>query len=375
MQILDYSPMPSPIDTSKLVEVSLTDIVNQIQFSSDFCITHPEYQPWQLPADIVTRYQQLPVDIQNQYLRMRLCDFLYGIYFDGSLKKALALDANSEDTKETLDNKTYQELDLGFYQKIHDNNHGTGYFDPGWLVIREEGEKSLAVTKNGLTVYIKRDRHLSLAEKSACEGDLVKILLPSNQIESFYYIAIGNAGSQYLDQQTRLVSIYFNLNSDGAVAVMDSLTQQLNALPLPFSFKVLYNPAYYHCYDSAILSFDPRDYQAIRPILQSIYAKYQSYFQPEVPLFTKILAPGLGLTEAPEEKFFEQDNFGRNRCRIVTNGLLAAYQQGDESPQARMKEIRQQFSLMKIKLDHPYLNPNSEDIYKPLDLATHPILS
>ena len=212
---------------------------------------------------------------------------------------------------------------------------------------------------------------------------MVKILLPSNQIESFYYIAIGNAGSQYLDQQTRLVSIYFNLSSDGAVVVMDSLTQQLNAITpclalgeiaLPFSFKVLYNPAYYHCYDSAILSFDSRDYQAIFPILQSIYLEHQSYFQPEVPLFTKVLAPGLGLAEAPEEKFFEQDNFGRNRCRIVTNGLLAAYQQGDESPQVRMREIRQQFSLMKIKLHHPYLNPKSEDIYKPLDLATHPIM-
>ena len=368
MPILDYSPIPPPIDTPKLVEVSLTDIVNQIGFSADFWIAHPEYQPWQLPDEIVTRYQQLPVDIQNQYLRIRLCDFLYGIYFDGSLKTALALDANSEDTQENLDNKTYQELDSEFYQKIQDNNQGTGYFDSGWLVIREEGEKSLAVTKNGLTVYIKRDRHLPLAEQSARVGDSVKILLPSNQIESAYYIAIGNAGSQYLDRPTKLVSIYFNLSSDGAVAVMNSLTQQLNALALPFSFKVLYNRVYYHCYDSGILSFDQRNYQVILPILQSVYSKHQSYFQAEVPLFTKVLAPGLALAEEPDQKFFEQDNFGRNRCLMVANGLLAAYQKGDESPQKRIAEITEQFSLMGIKLQYPYLNPNSEDIYRPLDL-------
>ena len=70
-------------------ETALTDIVDRLEFSSDFCIIHPEYQPWQLPAEIITRYQQLPIDLQNKYLRMRLCDFLYGIYFDGSLKTAL----------------------------------------------------------------------------------------------------------------------------------------------------------------------------------------------------------------------------------------------------------------------------------------------
>ena len=52
----------------------------------------------------------------------------------------------------------------------------------------------------------------------------------------------------------------------------------------------------------------------------------------------------------------------------MTNGLLVARQKGDESLQGRMVEIRQQFSLMGIELQHPYLNPKSHDIYTPLDL-------
>ena len=389
MQVLDHSHRQMPIDTPKFLEAALTDIVNQIEFSSDFCITHSKYQPWQLPAETVTRYQQLPSDIQNQYLRMRLCDFLYGIYFDGSLKTALAPDVDSVDMQQHLENKTYLEVDLEFYQRLHNSNHGTGYFDPGWLVLKEENDNSLAVTKNSLTLYIKRDRHLPLIERSARVGDSVRILLPSNQIESAYYIAIGNAGFPCLDQQAKIVSIYLNLSSDGAVAVIDSLTKELNvispkarhgvdckadrcAIALPFSFKLLYNPADYDCYDSGILSFNRRDYQTIYPLLQSIYLKHQSHFQPEVPLFTKVLAPGLALAEEPTQKFFEQDNFGRNRCQIVTNGLLVARQKADESPQGRIAEIIEQFSLMGIKLQQPYLDPQSEDIYTPLDLGTSP---
>ncbi|MDJ0632690.1 MAG: T3SS effector HopA1 family protein [Xenococcaceae cyanobacterium MO_188.B29] len=372
MQVLDHSHRQMPIDTPKFLEAALTDIVNQIEFSSDFCIIHPEYQPWQLPAETVTRYQQLPSDIQNQYLRMRLCDFLYGIYFDGSLKTALAPDVDSVDMQQHLENKTYLEVDQEFYQRLHTSNHGKGYFDPGWLVLKEENDNSLAVTKNSLTLYIKRDRHLQLAEQSARVGDSVRIMFPSNQIESAYYIAIGNAGFQHLDQQAKIVSVYFNLSSNGAVAVIDSLTKELNAIALSFSFKLLYNPADYDCYDSGILYFEQRDYPTIYPLLQSIYLKHQSHFQPEVPLFTKVLAPGLALAEEPNQKFFEQDNFGRNRCQIVTNGLLVARQKGDESPQGRIAEIREQFSLMGIKLQHSYLNPKSEDIYTPLDLGTSP---
>jgi hypothetical protein len=56
-----------------------------------------------------------------------------------------------------------------------------------------------------------------------------------------------------------------------------------------------------------------------------------------------------------------------NRCQIVANGLLKAWLEGDNSPEARMNAIRGQFSDLGIDLEHPYLNANSEDIYALLD--------
>lgn len=132
---------------------------------------------------------------------------------------------------------------------------------------------------------------------------------------------------------------------------------------------MLYNPSDYGRYDSGVLYFEKSNYQAFRQILQTVYNENKSYFQAEVPLFTKLLAPGLALAEEPDRKFTIQESFGMNRCQIVANGLLEARQKGDESPENRLKSVFEQFSLLGIDWQRPYLNSNSEDIYAPLNLC------
>ncbi|NET15569.1 MAG: hypothetical protein F6K08_23405, partial [Okeania sp. SIO1H6] len=60
------------------------------------------------------------------------------------------------------------------------------------------------------------------------------------------------------------------------------------------------------------------------------------------------------------------ESFGMNRCQIIANGLLTAWQQGDNSTEGKIKAILEQFSLLGIDLQRPYLNANSEDIYRKL---------
>jgi len=61
---------------------------------------------------------------------------------------------------------------------------------------------------------------------------------------------------------------------------------------------------------------------------------------------------------------------GMNRCRIVANGLLEAWHNGDDSPEGRMNAILQQISLFATDLQRPYLNANSEDVYTLLDISS-----
>lgn len=229
------------------------------------------------------------------------------------------------------------------------------------------------MSKGGLTVYIERDLHLHSTNRAAKLGDLVAIWTPRNRVQNGFYVAIGNAGSMEtrtnLDSRPEIVRVYFNLAPEGAVAIMASLTQHLNRIQVPFSFKVLYNPSEYKRYDSGVLYFQPDYYKAVWQVLENVYLENCFHFRTEVPLFTKLLAPGLGLAEEPDFKFSAQESFGMNRCQIIANGLLEAWHVGNESPESRIASIYQQFSLAGIDLRHSYLNANSQDIYTPLDLT------
>lgn len=366
MQLL-HSSQPTGLEIPEPLGSQLQDMIHHLQIEQNWCIRHPNYKPLELPAESISRFQHLPKDIQNKYLTLLLCNFLYGIYYNGSLRMSLApnSDATNLAALQDLDNTNYLGVDLNFYDRLHESNQGTGYFSPNWCVLREESDGSVAVSQGGLTLHIQRDRHLENPEQLLCVGDVIAIRLPRNLVQNGFYMAIGNAG-QYRDEA--VVRVYFNVTAEGAVAVMETLTQRFNAALLPFAFKALYNPSDYHRYDAAVLYFDKAQYEIVQPILQNIYQEHQAHFGEAIPLFTKQLAPGLGLAEEPDFSFAEQESFGMNRCQIVANGLLEAWHQGNSSPEGRLDAIVRHFSLLNVDLQRPYLNRASEDIYTPLTL-------
>lgn len=373
MQLLDSIPTQSLNISGDRVLDSLQDIASKVQLESNFCIRHPDYKPLKLPPDVVSRFQNLPLQLQTKYQSLQLRSFLYGIYYNGSLRKVLAAEADSSELmpEQNLENNRFQGVDLKFYEQLHNSNRGTGYFDPGWRVLRQEVDGTLAVIKDNLTLHIERERYLRVEHQSAVVGDEVGIRLPCNRVQSGFYMAVSNVSSQnrHTSNDPECVRIYFNLTPEGAIALMDTITTQLNDIAIPFKFKALYNPSDYERFDSAVLYSDKQDYEAIRQVLQEIYLANQSHFQPEVPLFTKFLAPGLALAEEPDRKFATKESFGTHRCQLVANGLLQARENGDESPENRMTAILQNFSRLGIDVNHPYLNANSEDIYTTLELC------
>jgi hypothetical protein len=369
MQLIDSPPTQQQnYPESRLLD-TLQDII-KVQIQPNFCILHPDYKPLELPLEIVNRFKGMPTEVQNRYINLQLRSFLYGIHYNGSLKTALNPDANSDAKSlyQNLENNTILGVDLAFYERLHESNDGEGYFDPGWVVVRKETDGTLAVNKGGLTLHIERDRHLQSIQENAVIGDYIAIRMPQNFVQNGFYMAVGNDGPQSYnaDKPLETVRVYFNLTPEGAVAVMGKLTHLLNAISIPFTFKVLYNPGDYGRYDSGVLYFEKSNYEAVRLVLQTVYAEDKAHFKTEIPLFTKPLASGLGLAEEPDYKFAAQESFGMNRCQIVANGLLEAWQKGDDLPEARMNAIFQHFSLVGIDWQRAYLNANSEDIYTPL---------
>jgi hypothetical protein len=361
--MLDYSTNP--------LLTSLLDIASNIQIEANFCIYHPNYQPFALPTKVADRFRHNSAALQHKYLTLLLRNFLYGIYYNGSLQSILAVNTEKANcsSPQNLENNSILDVDWEFYEQLQASNHGKGYFDPSWQILRLEPDGSMAVTKGGLTLYIEPNCHLQPSQKSAKAGDFVAIWMPKNRLQNSCYLAVSNIGQEKQDNPDVDLGtgrIYFNFTSSGAIACMDGLTQQLNAAHIPFTFQVLYNPVAYGRYDSGLLYFEPQDYPAIHKILQAVYTENQSYFQAEIPLFTKFLAPGLGLAEEPTQKFAAQESFGMNRCQILANALLEAWQKGKNAMEERMRTIDQHFAHHFIDLQRPYLNPSSEDIYQPL---------
>ncbi len=373
IQILDSTQIQSSdVETNKLLEV-LQDIVNKVKIQSDFSIHHPDYKPLKIPVEAVERFQRMPEYMQQKYLSLNLQSFLYGIYYNGSMRNTLAPEKDNNAPLLDLENNTVLGIDVDFYQRLHDSNSSTGYFNYGWSILREENDGSLAVTKGDLRLNIERDKHLPTSEQNTVVGDSVAIRMPKNLVQNGFYVAVSNMGSNRIqdsENQSVTVRVYFNLTPEGAVAVMGSLTQQLNELAIPFSFKVLYNPKDYQRCDSGVLYFDKKDYEIVSRVLQRVYKQTQSHFKSDIPLFTKQLALGLALAEEPDQKFSEQESFGMNRCQMVANGLLSVWEQGNDSPEERMKAILQQFSMLGINLQRVHLNTNSENIYRCLDTSS-----
>ncbi len=300
--------------------------------------------------------------------------FIYGIYFEGAgvIEENFAVNNNEQ----ILQQIASQEIDWDFYEQIDKNNKGQGWYHPLFHLVSQEADGSLIAEFDSGILQIQRERHLPVALQSAIVNDAISIFLPNSCIHKSRYRANGDrlGGLPPAKNFKYTLLIYFNFSSEAAVYAMNCITTKLNANQLPFVFEVLHNPLNYRFYNSGILKvfseqYNPDQYKKfILPVLQTIYEENKSQFRKEIPIFTKKIAPGIGLAERPNSqiKFRNVLDSEGNYCEFVADALIEAHQNNDDSPQSRMKYIIRNFEKYGVDIERPYLNPNAEDIYTPL---------
>jgi HopA1 effector protein family len=343
------------------LQTVLEDIVHHITIQDNFCISHTHHLPLELPEKLLKGLPQIPLLQQDRYLKWRFASYLYGIYDDGELQPSTANPDRTTNPEMLLQNKTVG-IHSAFYHRLQHSNGGTGYFDSGWVVQKEAADGLLAVKKNELTMHVSRDRHL--AEPTVNLGDTVSVRLPNNQIEYGCYVAVGNYGPCPKSIEQQRINLYFNVTLEGILDAVHGLTATLNELGLPFSFAVPYDLETYEdrC-DAGILSLEQQEYAKLQPSLAQFYQTHAPQFRPTVPLFAKVLASGLGLSEQPLYSFVENESFVMQRLQVLAEGLIDAWRQDLKSPQDRKTCILQTLSKYQIDLNLPYLNPDAEDVY------------
>lgn len=248
-----------------------------------------------------------------------------------------------------------------FVAKLSVANSGTGSWEGGWRIHAVETSDTISVTRQGLMVWAS-SRECSVAEKSPIgPGTAVRLRFPKELlgISGGFYVALGNKAPS-LDDRKDLLRIYWNLTAEGAAQFVRIVTTALNGGNIPFRLKVLRDPYLFTRCDAGVLYFPRSDFRIASAILRKVHAQTIGLLKPAIPAFTKTLAYGVGLAENPDSG----ESFGQNRCRLVADAAIRAYEQGKRSVEDQLQCVSEVFSENGINLTAPYLNGGSKDDYE-----------
>jgi hypothetical protein len=246
-----------------------------------------------------------------------------------------------------------------FVETLSAANMGNGCWENGWDVqTATPGE--VVVRRAGLTLWVRPEDCLSPDGSPIEPGTELRLRFPKELlgISPGYYMGLSDRGDDS-DEEQHLVRLYWNLRAEGAAAFVRATTGWLNEARLFFKLKVLNDPRSYVRCDAAVVYLNRNEYPAVAEILGRVYPQVARHLKPSTPMFAKPLAPGVGLAEDPGQA----ESFGQNRCRLLADGIIRAYEQGARSLDKRLQIVADCYAAEGISLSQPYLNPRSIDDY------------
>lgn len=246
-----------------------------------------------------------------------------------------------------------------FIAELSQANTSSEYWDDGWLIVdvRQSGE--IVAQKGLITRQLFPGEYINLDGIGAMPrvGGLVRLYFPreSTTFQPGFYFVFGERPDQRFHPQS-VARYYFNLMPDGAAPFIKIATEQLNRFQIPFRLKCLNHPEVFAArLDSVVVFVNRRFHRIVSEIMLDVYRAVDKYIQPETPLCTYEIAPGLAFAEDPANG----ESFGISRCRIIAEGLWQAYTEGKHTSEARALAMKEQFTAYQLSFDKPYLNPQS----------------
>jgi hypothetical protein len=247
-----------------------------------------------------------------------------------------------------------------FIEALSAANSGNGSRDGGWNVVSVAGDV-VTVSRDGLRIWIRREDTYADEEEILTRGKLRAIRFPKELLKMSpgFYMALGNEGLTFEASQA-LVRFYWNLFAEDAPRLIMGATKLLNDERVPFRLKVVNDPAAYDRCDAGVLYIERKDYDQVLPLIRRILVEIGSSLKKATPVFTKPLAPGLGLAEEPA---VAGDSFGTDRCRLLAEAIIRMHERALTGAADRLVIIEEVFAEEGIRPAMPYLNPGSSDGY------------
>lgn len=115
-----------------------------------------------------------------------------------------------------------------------------------------------------------------------------------------------------------LVRVYWNLVAPGALRFVAAATRALATRDVPAHLKVLRDPDEYLRADAGVMYVPTSEWAGARLVVAEIVERVRDHLRPQRPMFTKELAPGVGLAE----DLGDGTSFGAARCATLARVLL-----------------------------------------------------
>lgn len=246
--------------------------------------------------------------------------------------------------------------DRGFVAALSTANKSATGWDAGWTVVAREGDVTV-VEKDQLRLYARASEVFG----DICVGARVHVRVgkENRAVSPGYYFFFSEAVDDRDPPALRSVRIYMNLDVTGATAFVDALTSRMNGARIPFRAKVAASPAGFSRADAAVIYLDPERYSQSRAILSGIRAGLGRRVHAATPLFTKRVAPGVGVAEEPGTG----DSFGEHRSRALAIAVARAHEHGMRSASERLACAVHVFREEGIDPERPHLTLGHEDGY------------
>lgn len=257
-------------------------------------------------------------------------------------------------------------------QRLSEANETREYWETGWQIREILASGQIRAKKNERTRFLWAGEFFSPGSFGTPPkiNSEISVFFPKESVtvQTGFYFAFSQT---FLDQSDdyNIVRFYWNIDEKGAPDLVRSISHHLNKFQVPYRFKCLNNQHPFNRTDAAVLFINKRFYRIVAELLPDIYRKVEALLEDETPLFSKRLAPGLGLAEDSNSG----DSFGMNRCRILAQGIWNGYVKGLQTTETRLQETSKQFAAHGISLETPYLNAGAADQYIVPDFSAAPL--
>jgi hypothetical protein len=249
-----------------------------------------------------------------------------------------------------------------FVERLSAANAGSGVVESGWSVTHLE-QGSVVLHRAGLDVWVHPDECITADGRPPRSGDAVGLRLPPEhlQVSPGYYLALAEADFP-VSSTERIVRLYWNLLPAGAETFIRAATTILNAAGLAFRAKVLNNADRFHRCDAGVLYVPRSEYVRHRQLIADVHRQVAPRLRRRTPVFTKRLAPGVGLAEDDGTG----RSFGMERCRLLAEAAVTAHERGKPSLRGKVEAGVARFDQAGVDIARPYLRPGSSEDYEPL---------